>query len=109
MCVQYCIETYILFLTLGNPSASIADINESVTDNNILDNNSDSLWSLSQNNPIENTTIITNYSKYGFANKVSGVLIPFEVCIIMFYDIFFVILLNVNLFLILCIKLTYIC
>lgn len=83
------------FQTLGNPSASTSDIDESLNDN-ILDNNPDNLWSLPQNNLTENTTVITNYSKYGFANKVSGVLIPFEVRFVIFC--LFVIMFNIELF-----------
>ncbi|XP_012216129.1 protein SHQ1 homolog [Linepithema humile] len=63
---------------IGNPSASTADIDESLNDNNILDNNPDNILPLPQNNPTENKIMITNYSKYGFANKVSGVLVPYE-------------------------------
>lgn len=68
-----------LFPILGNSSA---DINES----NAVDD-SGNAWFIPQDNPTENSPILINSPKYGFANKVSGALAPFEVCVFVIYSL----------------------
>lgn len=65
---------------LGNPSANSANIDDSLNDNDVANNDdSEDNWFIPQNNPSENVTILINSPKYGFANKISGALTAFEV------------------------------
>lgn len=67
---------------IGNPSASSADIDEDVNDNDATNDNSGDEWFISQNvegqKTPKNITLLTNSPKYGFANKLSGALAAFE-------------------------------
>lgn len=69
------------FLILGNPSANSANIDDSLNDNDITNNDdSQDNWFVSQDNPLENATVLIGSPKYGFGNKISGALTAFEVC-----------------------------
>lgn len=61
------------------------DMNDSLNNCNNVDNSGNNF--VSQDNLMGNATILIDSPKYGFANKVSGILTAFEVC---FCTLFFV-------------------
>lgn len=66
---------------LGNPSADSADIGKNLNDNDVTSNDdSSNNWFFPQKNPQTTEDIpLIGSPKYGFANKLSGALIAFEV------------------------------
>lgn len=80
--LNICILYYIhLISILGNPSADL-DIDKNLNDNDTTDksqNASNDTLSFSQSNVKEHASILIDSPKYGFANKISGVLTAFEV------------------------------
>lgn len=72
---------YVFLLILGNPSANSANIDDSLNDNDTTNNDSEDNWFIPQNNPSENVIVLIGSPKYGFANKISGALTAFEVCL----------------------------
>ncbi|XP_043252297.1 protein SHQ1 homolog isoform X1 [Colletes gigas] len=65
---------------IGNPSANSEDINETLNEHNSTDdkNTDGDEWYIHQNNPTETISLLSNFPKYGFANKISGALVAFE-------------------------------
>ncbi|XP_066591162.1 protein SHQ1 homolog isoform X2 [Prorops nasuta] len=64
---------------IGNPSAKSEDINENLNDtSDSNDADAGDNWYIHQQAPDENVSLLINAPKYGFANKMSGILTTFE-------------------------------